>query len=123
MISVSPDGHLNVYVNARHAHDQQLLDAKHEFDHWENGDLDSDRDIREVERNDAESSAGRLPPLMRARDLMPPPPRPRPALPPEPVISSAPPKHPTPQPRTWLSDYEWANDILFKLPYREDYMY
>ena len=123
MISEDPDGHLNVYVNARHSHDQQLLDAKHEFDHWANGDLDSDRDIREVEGGDGGTS-NHLPPLMRARDLMPPPPRPRPAPPdPEPVISPAPPKRPTPQPRTWLSDYEWAHDILFKLPYREDYQY
>lgn len=98
MISVSPDGHLNVYVNARHSHDQQLLDAKHEFDHWANGDLDSGRDIREVERDADAPSARRLPPLMLARDLVPPQPKPRPA----------------PAFRTYP---DWPGDIYLTLPY------
>lgn len=123
-IEEGPDGHLDIYINARLSSVGQHTAAYHEWEHWLNDDLHSNRDIREVEGHVPSRKPGKLPPLMRARDLMPPPPRPRPAAPdPEPVVSPAPPKRPTPQPRTWLPDYEWANDILFKLPYREDYMY
>ena len=70
MISESPDGHINVYINARHAHNQQLLDAEHEFDHWRNDDLHNGKDIREVE-GVRPGSPRRLPKLNRARDLIP----------------------------------------------------
>lgn len=70
MISESPDGHINVYINARHAHDQQILDAEHEFDHWRNDDLHNDRSIQEVEA-DRLGHSRRLPKMKRARDLIP----------------------------------------------------
>lgn len=49
MISEDPDGHVNVYINARHAHDQQMLDAKHELDHWRDDDLHNSMTIKQIE--------------------------------------------------------------------------
>ena len=63
-ISECPDGHIDVYINARLSSVGQHTAASHEWKHWIKGDLSSDRDIREVE------GRKRLPPLMRARDLI-----------------------------------------------------
>ena len=49
MISEDPDGHINIYINARHAHDQQILDAEHEFEHWQDDDMRNDKGIQDVE--------------------------------------------------------------------------
>lgn len=79
-VSETPDGHIDVYLNARHSHAGRLRAAEHEFDHWRNGDLHNGIDIREVEGRHAR----RLPPLIRARDLAPrpaPKPKPKPAAP------------------------------------------
>lgn len=67
MISEDPDGHINVYINARLSDAGRHTAAAHEWEHWYNDDLHNDRDIREVEGR----KARRLKQLMRARDLMP----------------------------------------------------
>ena len=66
-ISETPDGHVDVYLNARYSHDGQLRAADHEFDHWRHDDLHSALGIHQVEGRDGRQ----LPPLLRARDLMP----------------------------------------------------
>lgn len=77
-VSETPDGHIDIYLNARYSRGGQLRAAEHEFDHWRNGDLHNGLDIREVEGRHAR----RLPPLIRARDLVPQPaPKPKPAAP------------------------------------------
>ena len=78
LISEGPDGHIDVYINARHSHAGRLRAAEHEFDHWRNDDLHNGLDIREVEGRHANP----LPPLIRARDLIPKPkPQPQPQPP------------------------------------------
>ena len=76
-ISETPDGHVDVYLNARHSHDGQLRAAEHEFDHWRHDDLHNGLDIHQIEGRDGRP----LPPLMRARDLMPKPDEPAPPPP------------------------------------------
>jgi len=49
MISEDPDGHVNIYVNARHAHDQQMIDAEHELEHWQDDDLYNGLTIQQAE--------------------------------------------------------------------------
>ncbi|MDO4866339.1 MAG: hypothetical protein Q4C10_07245 [Clostridia bacterium] len=66
-ISECPDGHIDVYINARMSRDGQYRAADHEFDHWRNDDLHNGLDIRLVEGRDAH----KLPPIFRARDLLP----------------------------------------------------
>lgn len=66
-ISETPDGHVDVYLNARHSRDGQLRAADHEFDHWRHDDLHNGLDIHQIEGRDGRP----LPPLMRARDLIP----------------------------------------------------
>lgn len=78
-ISECPDGHIDVYINARLSRDGQHRAADHEFDHWRNDDLHNDLDIRLVEGRDAR----KLPPLFRARDLLPKAPEPQPEPAPE----------------------------------------
>ena len=70
-MSECPDGHVDVYINARWGHDAQLDATEHEFTHWENDDLYNDDDIQEVERR-AERRTGEKTKgwkLVRARDL------------------------------------------------------
>ena len=94
MISEDPDGHINVYINARLSDAGRHTAAAHEWEHWYNDDLHNDRDIREVEGGTRK--ARRLKMLMRARDLMPKPaPKPRPPL---------------------ITDMDkWKNDIIHRL--------
>lgn len=68
-INECPDGHVDVYINARLSHDGQYDAAEHEFDHWEHDDLHSDEDIKEVERRADRRAHKPLPPLKRASDL------------------------------------------------------
>lgn len=51
MISEDPDGHINVYINARLSSSGQNTAAWHEWEHWYNDDLNNDRDIREAKAN------------------------------------------------------------------------
>lgn len=71
MIAESPDGHLNIYINARLSCSSQGAAFWHECDHANDDDLNSDRDIREVERHTPPRKPVKLPKLMRARDLIP----------------------------------------------------
>ena len=66
-ISECPDGHIDVYINARLSQDGRLRAADHEFDHWRHDDLHNDLDIRQIEGRNAH----RLPMLFRASDLLP----------------------------------------------------
>jgi hypothetical protein len=78
-ISEYPDGHIDVYINARLSQDGQLRAADHEFDHWRNDDLHNDLDIRQIEGRDSH----RLPLLFKASDLLKkqkPAPAPKPAM-------------------------------------------
>ena len=73
MIAESPDGHLNIYINARHNREKQRKSYEHEMRHAENDDLHSDEDIRTIEaRADGLPEPLRgIPHLMRASDLLP----------------------------------------------------
>ena len=65
-ISECPDGHIDIYINARHSEAGRRRDLEHELDHWRNDDLHNDLDIRAVESRHAKP----LPPLIRAADLL-----------------------------------------------------
>ena len=108
-ISECPDGHIDVYINARLSRDGQRRAARHEYDHWLHDDLHSTEDIRAIEGRDRRP----LPPLLRARDLIPPPPRP--ALP-APAAAAAPVPAPAPVRRAFD---DWKDDVLFSLPYMD----
>ena len=81
-ISETPDGHIDIYINARWGYNGQHQAFDHEIDHWENDDLHNDLDIRIVEM----LRGRQLPKLMKARDLIPKP-RPKPQPAPRPVLS------------------------------------
>jgi hypothetical protein len=66
-ISECPDGHIDIYINARHSEAGRRRDLAHELDHWRHDDLHNGLDIRAVESRHAKP----LPPLIRARDLLP----------------------------------------------------
>lgn len=66
-ISECPDGHIDIYINARHSEAGRRRDLEHELDHWRNDDLHNDLDIRAVEGRHAKP----LPLLIRASDLLP----------------------------------------------------
>lgn len=87
-VALSPDGHYNIYINARSGDARRRASLLHEIDHIENGDFFNGLDIRTVEDR-AGSRAVKLasiPALFRARDLLPPPtPRPTPKLTPKPA--------------------------------------
>ena len=66
----SPDGHRNVYLNARLTRARQLRSIDHEFRHVKRDDLHNDRPIREVEAPEQPANGLlNIPGLMRARDL------------------------------------------------------
>ena len=66
-ISECPDGHIDIYINARHSEAGRRRDLEHELGHWRNDDLHNDLDIRAVESRHVKP----LPPLIRASDLLP----------------------------------------------------
>lgn len=66
-ISECPDGHIDIYINARHSEAGRRRDLAHELEHWRNDDLHNDLDIRAVESRHTKP----LPPLLRASDLPP----------------------------------------------------
>lgn len=79
-VTESPDGFLNIYINARHGWKAQKKSYRHELNHGENDDLHSDEPLAVIEAR-ADGTDVRLkaiPHLMRARDLLPPPPKPEP---------------------------------------------
>ena len=79
-VTESPDGFLNIYINARHTSAKQKKSFRHEMTHGENDDLHSAEPLAVIEAR-ADGTDVRLkaiPHLMRARDLLPPPPKPEP---------------------------------------------
>ena len=79
-VTESPDGFLNIYINARHSWHGQRRSFRHELRHAEEDDLHSDEPLAIIEAR-ADGTDVRLkaiPHLMRARDLLPPPPKPEP---------------------------------------------
>lgn len=72
-ITESPDGFVNIYINARHSREGQRKAYRHELRHAENDDLHSDEPLAVIEAR-AEGVDPRLrsiPHLLRARDLPP----------------------------------------------------
>jgi hypothetical protein len=65
-ISECPDGHIDIYINARHSEAGRRRDLEHELEHWQNDVLHNDLGIRAVEGRHARQ----LPPLIRASDLL-----------------------------------------------------
>ena len=102
-ISESPDGHINIYINARLSYDGQLKALEHELDHYENDDLHNDDDIQAVE---CRADTHRLPEtplkgLARASDLPP----------------AKHTKKPLPAPPRPLDNYfDWKDDVFLRLP-------
>ena len=83
MISESPDGHSNIYINARDSRARQRRALDHELTHSISGDLDSQDPIRTVEARASRRTVrlSAIPQLMRARDLLPKPAAVEPARP------------------------------------------
>lgn len=72
-VTESPDGFLNIYINARHGWKAQKKSYRHELTHGENDDLHSAEPLAVIEAR-ADGTDIRLkaiPHLMRARDLLP----------------------------------------------------
>lgn len=72
-VTESPDGFLNIYINARHTSAKQRKSFRHELTHGENDDLHSQEPLAVIEAR-ADGTDVRLkaiPHLMRARDLLP----------------------------------------------------
>ena len=72
-VTESPDGFLNIYINARHGWHGQRRSFRHELRHAEEDDLHSDEPLAVIEAR-ADGTDIRLkaiPHLMRARDLLP----------------------------------------------------
>lgn len=100
-IAESPDGHINIYINARLSHAGQIDALEHELEHWRNDDLNNeDDDIRTIEyRADHMEPTARL---VRAKDIKPPKPKPNRITAPQRAYNA---------PQT-----DWQDDIYNKLP-------
>lgn len=79
-VTESPDGFLNIYINARHGWTGQRKSLRHELRHAEHDDLHSSEPLAVIEAraDGADVRLKAIPHLMRARDLLPPPPKPEP---------------------------------------------
>lgn len=62
-ISETPDGHLNIYINARLSHDGRRRALDHELRHADRDDLHSAEPVADIE------ARADLPQLVKARDL------------------------------------------------------
>ena len=73
LISRSPDGYMNIYVNARLSYDRQREALRHELRHWVEDDFDNDKPIRLVEQKERPplEPTGILSTLCKASDLLP----------------------------------------------------
>lgn len=97
MISESPDGHVNVYLNARWSTTGQFRAAQHEYEHWLHDDLNNNETIQVVENRAGHrhDKLSRLATLKRASEL------PQPA------------KH-----KPKYNEYEdWKDDMLHTMEY------
>lgn len=56
-ISEAPDGHVDIYINARYGENGCRRALDHELDHYDRGDLDNDLPIEAVEGRAAEPVA------------------------------------------------------------------
>ena len=74
MITESPDGFINVYINARHGHDRQMRSLDHELNHAENDDIHSTDPLAVIEAraDGVDPKLKAIPKLVKARDLVPP---------------------------------------------------
>jgi hypothetical protein len=72
-VTESPDGFLNIYINARHGWKGQRRSFRHELRHAEEDDLHSDEPLAVIEAraDGADVRLKAIPHLMRARDLLP----------------------------------------------------
>ena len=72
-VALSPDGHYNIYINARSGDARRRASLDHELRHIENGDFFNTDDIRTVEARASRRTVrlSAIPQLMRARDLLP----------------------------------------------------
>ena len=88
-IKESPDGFVNIYINARHSWKGQRKAYRHELRHAEEDDLHSDEPLAIIDAraDGVDPRLKAIPHLLRAWDLLPPPP-------PKPV------QKPAPQPLT-----------------------
>jgi len=48
-VSPSPDGTYNIYLNARCSYEHQRKTLKHELDHLQNDDFETDKPVAEIE--------------------------------------------------------------------------
>jgi hypothetical protein len=102
MVSLSPDGHFNIYLNARLDRATQRKKFLHELRHILNDDFNNSDDIYTVEsRADAHATGSRcLPPLFKARDLL--------QQTPSVAAASTPPRSQTNPPAPQLSPHQTA---------------
>ena len=72
-ISESPDGHLNIYINARHGWKGQRRSLRHELRHADADDLRSTEPLAVIEAraDGVDPRLKAIPHLLRARDLLP----------------------------------------------------
>ena len=72
-VTESPDGFLNIYINARHGWKGQRKSFRHEMTHGENDDLHATEplDVIEARADGTDVRLKTIPHLMCARDLMP----------------------------------------------------
>lgn len=72
-IKESPDGFVNIYINARHSCEGQRRSCRHELRHAEHDDLHSTEPLHVIETraDGVDPRLKALPKLLRARDLLP----------------------------------------------------
>ena len=104
-IAESPDGHINIYLNARLTRAGQEEALEHELEHWRNDDLHNDDDIETVEARASHRKPAAQ--LIRASSI----PRPKP----KPNRITAPVRVDTEDRRDWI------NDTFIKLPFFDSY--
>ena len=74
-VTESPDGHLNIYINARHSREGQRRSLRHELRHADADDLRSSEPLAVIEAraDGVDPRLKAIPNLLRARDLLSPP--------------------------------------------------
>ena len=72
-ITESPDGFLNIYINARHSREGQRRSCRHELRHAEHDDLHSTEllEVIEARADGVDPRLKAIPHLLRARALVP----------------------------------------------------
>ena len=104
MVSEAPDGHIDLFVNARLSSAGQLKAALHEYEHWLHDDFNNDDDIQTVEgraRQKRDKLSRIAASIKRASEI------PSPA------------RHSEKQKTSFHSDPDWKDDILHRMEYRQ----